>query len=145
MISCSKDWFLSVGRHLLLNILFQKKSKRCGEGVARGWGHTFWKKLGIFKFVTLPLEILEKEKLHLWTFHRVVWHTFFLTTARNSTSFLIDLGISTSFFFNTSRNSMSSTPPPPPLPLPHYLDFYWNSPMQTRSLRWNLQLIWNQN
>ena len=23
-ISCSKDWFLSIGRHLLLNLLFQK-------------------------------------------------------------------------------------------------------------------------
>ena len=47
----------------------------------------FLKNPGIFKFVTLPLEILEKAKLHLWIFHKVVWHPFFSIAAGNSTSF----------------------------------------------------------
>ena len=72
-------------------------------------GHTsFEKNPGSFGFVTLPLEILEKAKLHFWIFHIVVWHPleilrrktktdgnstwhdFFLITAGNSTSFLMD-------------------------------------------------------
>ena len=40
-----------------------------------GWGHTFLKKApGIFKFVTLPLEICDKVVLHPWKFHKIVLH-----------------------------------------------------------------------
>ena len=34
----------------------------------------FQKNPGIFGFVTLTLEILEKAKLHPWIFHKVAWH-----------------------------------------------------------------------
>ena len=62
--------------------------------------------LGIFRFVTLPLEISDKTSYHTWKFCRDVCDTpwrflsqkprpmeiphFFLITTRNSTTFLID-------------------------------------------------------
>ena len=75
-----------------------------------GWGHTFfWKTPGIFlSFLTLPLEISEKTKLHPWKFHKImldqslggfetknqdpmeISHYFFLVTFGNSISFLIN-------------------------------------------------------
>ena len=33
-----------------------------------------WKFSGIFRFVTLLLEILEKTKLHYWKFHKILLH-----------------------------------------------------------------------
>ena len=73
----------------------------------KGWGHNFWKKTpGIFRFVTLPLEIPDKMKLHSWKLHKTVLHPlefprpkaktygiphdFFWITPVNSTSFCID-------------------------------------------------------
>ena len=69
--------------------------------------HTFLKKiLRLFKFVTLPLEILKKTKLHLWKFHNILLHLLeipmpfknqdpwkslmnFFITSGNSTCFLL--------------------------------------------------------
>ena len=73
----------------------------------RGWGHNFWKKTpGIFRFVTLPLEVLGKMKLTpgnstklcytYWNFQgqkprpMEIPHDFFWITPVNSTSFCID-------------------------------------------------------
>ena len=112
-ISCTKDWFLSICRHLLLNVLFQKKSKR-----------------GISGFVTLPLGILG-AKLYLWIFHKVVWHPLEIPrqkpkTDGNSKWIFLDHYFKLHFFFNWPLefqhalsltplgNSMSSTPPRPP-------------------------------
>ena len=47
---------------------------------ARSWWYTFLKKnLSIFRFATLPLEILEKTsfQFHLWKFCKIVTHTLF--------------------------------------------------------------------
>ena len=85
------------------NGLFQKKSKQVG------WGYNFLKPPhGIFRFVTLPLKILEKTSFYPWKFCRIVWYLleiptskiktrgnstpyeFFASIPENSTSFLID-------------------------------------------------------
>ena len=67
----------------------------------------FWKKTpGIFRFVTLPLEIPDKMKLHPWKLHKIVLHQlefprpkakthgiphdFFWILPVNFTSFYID-------------------------------------------------------
>ena len=43
-----------------------------GEG-GRGWGYTFLiTPMGFSIFFTLPLEILDKTKLHPWIFHKIV-------------------------------------------------------------------------
>ena len=73
----------------------------------KGWGHNFWKKTpGIFRLVTLPLEVPDKMKLipgnstklcytH-WNFQgqkprpMEISHDFFWITWVNSTSFCID-------------------------------------------------------
>ena len=118
-ISCTKGWFLSICRHLLLNVLFQKKSKR-----------------GISGFVTLPLGILG-AKLYLWIFHKVVWHLLEIPrqkpkTDGNSKWIFLDHYFKLHFFFNWPLefqhalsltplgNSMSSTPPR----LPPRLNFF---------------------
>ena len=92
--------------------------------------HNFWKKTsGIFRSVTLPLEIPDKMKVHLWKFQKIVLQSlefprpkakthgtpydFFWITPINSTSFCIDPSRnfhSTFYLFSTPRNSMSSTP-----------------------------------
>ena len=64
--------------------------------------------LGFFwnsPFVTLPLEILEKTKLHLQVFHKVVWNTLEIPrwntkTDGNSTWFFLDHCWKFHFFFN---------------------------------------------
>ena len=86
----------------------------------------FEKNPGISVFVT-PLEILEKAKLHLWVFHKVVWHS--LETSRqktktnaNSARLFLDHCSKFHLLFNLTlefqhalsliplRNSMYSTP-----------------------------------
>ena len=106
------------------NGLLQKKSKR-------GIRTKFWKKNpGIFRFATLPSEILEKAKLHPWKFSKIVWHPldiprpktkthkiphdFILITPGNSYTFLLTPRIFTCSFFNTSRNPMPCPQPPYP-------------------------------
>ena len=92
---------LSIFRHLLLNVLFQKNTN--GSNLRT---YFFEKSPGSFGFVTLPLEILEKVKLHLWISTKLCgspWkfqgkkpkpmkipRDFFLIAAENSTSFLTD-------------------------------------------------------
>ena len=120
-----KDWFLSISKYLVLNMLFQKKSKRVcvcgrwrrwggrGRGRGRDWGHTFLNKNPeMFGFFTLPLEIVEKAKLHLWIFHKVVWHPLKIPRQKIKT------------------DGIPCTQPPAPC-----LDFFYNSPMQTKVLR----------
>ena len=71
----------------------------------------------IFRFVTLPVEIPDKMKLHPWKFYKFLLHPLefqvknqeprpmqiphiFWITLQNSTSFLLTPGISTFYFFN---------------------------------------------
>ena len=84
---------------------------------------------GIFHFFTLLLEIPDKTKLNLWIFHKIaldpleiprqkkrplkIPHYFFLVALGNFTSFLIKLGNSTRYSFDTPGNSISSTSPSP--------------------------------
>ena len=87
----------------------------------------FQKKTGTFGFDTLPLEILEKAKLHLWIFQKVVWDRLEIPrqitkTDGNSTLFFLDHCWKFHFFFNLPMefqhalfliplgNSMSSAP-----------------------------------
>ena len=63
-----------------LNVLFQKKSK---QGV---WRYTFLKKLpGVFRFVTLPLEIPEKISCHPWKFCQIVRHPLEIPSSKTKT------------------------------------------------------------
>ena len=72
-----------------------------------GWGYNFLKTpYGIFRSVTLPLEIPEETRFYPWKFCRIVWHPwkfqrqkprpveipheFFVNTPENSTSCLTD-------------------------------------------------------
>ena len=73
--------------------LFQEKSK---EGV--GWWYIYIseKTLGIYIFVTLPLEN-KLSALEIWKFEENR-HDFFWITPRKSISFLIDSGIYAYFF-----------------------------------------------
>ena len=73
---------------------------------------------GNFHFFTLSLEIPDKTKLKPWIFHKIVR----------------SLGNSTFYFFDTSRNSISSTT---------RLDFFWNSPMIGKSLKNEIFNIWS--
>ena len=84
---------------------------------------SFWKTPGIFKFITLLLEILKKVKLHLW------YSPFSQSLLEIQLLFELTHGISTFSFFNTTGNSMSSTLPT------LYLNFFGNNPMQTTVLR----------
>ena len=103
----------------------RKNPNRWGRG--GGWGHTLLKiTLGIFRFVTLLLEILEEMKLHHRKFLKIVFHSlefpsqnprpmeiphdFLLITSENSTSFFLTSRMCTLYFFNTPGNSNSSTP-----------------------------------
>ena len=82
-----------------------------------GWGLSLKKIPGIFRFVTLPLQISDKMRLHLWKFHIIVlhWnfrgqkpksmaipHDIFLITPGNSTYFVIDLSHFHILFFQYS-------------------------------------------
>ena len=91
----------------------------------------FWKTpSGIFRFVTLLLEIPDKMKFHPWNFHQIVSHQLRFPrpktkTYGNSTLFfswswleipilfLLTPGVCRFYFFNPPGNNMSSTPLPP--------------------------------
>ena len=68
-----------------------KKSKQGG-----GWRYTFLTPLtpGIFRFVTLNLEILKKVKLYLWKFWKILWNPLEIPRSKNKTH-----GNSTWFIF----------------------------------------------
>ena len=62
---------------------------------------------GIFHFFTLPLEILEKTKLHPWKFHKILLDPLEVLRPKPKTSgnstlhyFLVTLGNSTLFKFH---------------------------------------------
>ena len=111
------------------------------------WGHTFLKKTrGIFRFVTLPLEIPDKMELHPWKFHQIVSHPLEFPRPKTKTHgnstvffcwscleipllFLLTPGVSGFYFFNPPGNFISSTRLPPP----HCLFFYWDSPWVSNS------------
>ena len=81
-------------------------------------------------YVTLPLEILEKTKLHLWILHKVVWLTLEIPRQNTNTDrwkfhiifsrslleipllFKLTRGISTCSFFNILGNYIPSNLPP---------------------------------
>ena len=67
----------------LHNSVFQKKSKQKGLRI-----YFSGKNPGVFRFVTLSLEIPEKASFHQWKFSKIV--CFFLNTLGNFISFLID-------------------------------------------------------
>ena len=127
----------------------RKKSK---QGQSSRTGGHFWKNPGIFRFVTLPLEIVNSrgKRVHPRKFCKIVVHSFFgleiltrpkikthgnstwffldqLTTPRNSTSFLINPWnfLMLFHFFNipTPGICMSSTPSPPCPPSPCFWIF----------------------
>ena len=130
-----------------------------GKKTNRGcWRHTFLKKSpGIFRLVSLVLEIPNKMKLHLWKFHQIVPHPlefqrsktkthgnftlfFCLIMPGNSTSFFIDSWSFQILFFQPPWNSMFSTPPLPPL-----FFFFWKSPWgSNRFTNKNLKLLIQQ-
>ena len=77
--------------------LFQRNPKR------GGWGHTFLKKSpGMFKFVILPLEVLENTSFHPWNSWKALWHRLEIPRPKTKTH-----RISTWVFFNTPGNSTS--------------------------------------
>ena len=127
----------------------RKKSK---QGQSSRTGGHFWKNPGIFRFVTLPLEIVNSrgKRVHPRKFCKIVVHSFFgleiltrpkikthgnstwfffdqLTTPRNSTSFLINpwnfLMLFHFFNIHTPGICMSSTPSPPCPPSPCFWIF----------------------
>ena len=86
------------------------------------WGHTtqfFWRTPGIFRFVTLSLEIPDKKSFILleilqnsnsknqdpWKFH-MIFSWLCLEIPHCAWKFP---GVSTCYFFNTPQNSMSTT------------------------------------
>ena len=117
-------YFKSYELRGLQNGLFQKRT------------YVFEKTSGIFRFFTLPLEISDKTKLHLWKLYEILINPleilrpetkapgnstyFVLITPGNSTLLLINPWNSTCYFFNTPGNFISPTP---------CLVFFWNSPM----------------
>ena len=82
----------------------------------------------IFRFVTFPLEILDKAKLYPWKFpgqkQRLseIQHDFYLITPRNSTSFSIDPWNFHMIFLLYPWKLHALNHP--------WLDFFWNSPQQ---------------
>ena len=92
------------------------------------WGYTFLKRSpGNFRFVTLSKEIPGRMRFYHWKFCKFVWHPLEIPKSKTKTHgnstlvflehpwkfhlFLLTPRISTFLFFNTPRNSMSSTPP----------------------------------
>ena len=94
-----------------------------------GWGHTFLIKTpGIFRFITLPLEIPNKMKLYPWKFHTIVLHPLefpwpktkpteipdvFLITPENSTSLLTPRIFTSIFSISLEISSPQPMPPHP--------------------------------
>ena len=123
MRGCYSNW----------GLLFQKNIKQGGLST-----YFLEKSPGIFHFITLPLEIPNKTKLHPWKFHKIMLHPLEITRPKTNTwrklqivfSFLVTPGNFTSFLINpwkfhmlfllTRGNSIPSTPP--------CLVFFWNSP-----------------
>ena len=107
------------------NELFQKKSKEEG-----GWGYTFLKITpGSFRFVTLPLDILEKTSFHSWKICKIVCHTLEFPRSKtkthcNFTWVFLEHRWKFYFFFNwflKFSHAHSSIP----------LEIFWNSLMKT--------------
>ena len=139
MFSNAVTQFLKVIKLILSRTCFLAYAPELGysrKNPKRGcWGHTFLKKTpGIFRFVTLPLEIPDKMKLHPWKFHQIVSHPLEFPRPKTKTHgnstvffcwsyleipllFLLTPGVSGFYFFNPPGNSISSArlPPPPPL------------------------------
>ena len=70
-----------------------------------GWEYTFLKKPpGIFRFVTLTLEIPKKKSFYPWKFCKIVWHLLEVSRPKSKTH---GHGNSHDFFMNTPGNSNS--------------------------------------
>ena len=67
--------------HQWRSITFRETGPSNGNGPFQdflwgGWGVEdilFWKPPRIFRFIILPLEILEKTNFHPWKFYKIVW------------------------------------------------------------------------
>ena len=114
---------------------YSKKSGGCG------WGHTFFGKTSeISRYVTLPLAIPDKTRLHSWNFCNVKFQNqkprplelpiFFLITRGNSTSFLTNLWRFCILFLRYPQKFriLNSLP---------CLFSFWNSPMSEKVHRTN--------
>ena len=108
-------------------------------------GHTFLKKTpGIFRFVSLPLEIRNKMKLHPWKFHQILLHLLEFPRPKtkihgNSTLFFSWSCLEIPLLFYRvlefphsifSIRLVIPCPQPLPPPNPPCLFFFWNSPLE---------------
>ena len=77
MFSNAVTQFLEVIKPILSRTCFLAYAPELGysrkDTNSGRWGHAFMKMTpGIFRFATLPLDILDKMKLHHWKFHQIV-------------------------------------------------------------------------
>ena len=119
------------------NGLFQKKIQ-AGEVE---WGRTFFRKIPrLFKFVTLPLEILEETKLCPWKFCKLLLHPLEIPVPSKNQypwkfhiNFLSPLEIPLLFHLNPVISTCSIFIQYPSkfhvLNPPCCLDFFWNGPI----------------
>ena len=120
------------------NLGYSRKSPNRGEGRGRLRIYFFEENPGIFRFVTLPLEIPDKTSFHPWKFcmqtcmtplgnpkvenqdqTMAIPHDFFFISPGNSTSFLNDL-----LEFPHALSSI-----PLKIPCPHPLCFFLEQPV----------------
>ena len=137
--------------------MYSRKKSKQGQSFRTG-GHFCKKNPGLFRFVTLPLEISEKKRVHhrgnsakLWYTLSLAWkfqgqkprpmkilHNFSLISwSLLETPLLVYLtpGIFSCSFFNTPVNCMSSIPSPP-RPLSPVFGFFWNSMHNIAKTQW---------
>ena len=104
---------------------YRKNPNRWGERGGRSWGHTFLNKNpGVFRFGTLPLDILDKTKLYPWKFRKIVLHPFenprSKTKVHGNSTFFLDHTWRFHFFFNWPLEfpqDISSVPLEVPCPI----------------------------
>ena len=89
----------------------------------RGWWlRTYLKKTpGSFTFVTLPLELSDKIRLHHWKLHRIVLHALEFPRPKTKTPLEVPL-----LFYGLLEIEI---PLETACPEPPCLDFFWNSPI----------------
>ena len=85
MVQWNGEKFYQIFFYIFSIGLFQKKTKRGVEKI----GTFLEKNPGNFSFLTLPLEISDKTKLHLWELHKIVLRPK-TKNLGNSTQFALD-------------------------------------------------------
>ena len=119
MVQWNGEKFYQIFFYIFSIGLFQKKTKRGVEKI----GTFLEKNPGNFSFPTLPLEISDKTKLHLWELHKIVLRRK-TKNFGNSSQFVLDHPWTFPVVFNYITPgeiplSISSVPPgnsisPPP-------------------------------